>query len=91
MTITPDYVDLHHMVDRLDPDEVRVLRAVAERFLLAKSTVPVWRDDSAEEWTFSMDAPPVRQLSAVGIMHAGPTLAADSAAILRHESGDPAE
>jgi hypothetical protein len=66
MTITPDYVDLHHMVDRLDPDEVRVLRAVAERFLLAKSAAATLRDDSAEEWTFSMDAPPVRQLSTGG-------------------------
>jgi hypothetical protein len=33
MTMSPEHVDLHRMVDRLDPDQVRALRAVAQQLL----------------------------------------------------------
>jgi hypothetical protein len=32
-TMSPEHVDLHRMVDRLDPDQVRALRAVAQQLL----------------------------------------------------------
>jgi len=33
MTMGPEHIDLHRMVDRLDPDQVRALRAVAQQLL----------------------------------------------------------
>jgi hypothetical protein len=33
MSISPEHVDLHRMVDRFDPDRVRALRAVARQLL----------------------------------------------------------
>jgi uncharacterized membrane protein YccC len=33
MTMSPEHIDLHRMVDRLDPDQVRALRAVAQQLL----------------------------------------------------------
>jgi hypothetical protein len=33
MTMSPAQVDLHRMVDRVDPDQVRALRAVAQQLL----------------------------------------------------------
>jgi hypothetical protein len=31
MTMSPEHAGLHRMVDRLDPDQVRALRADADR------------------------------------------------------------
>lgn len=31
MAMSPEHIDLHRMVDRLDPDQVRALRAVAQQ------------------------------------------------------------
>jgi hypothetical protein len=33
MTMNPEHADLHRLVDRLDPDQVRALRAVARQLL----------------------------------------------------------
>jgi hypothetical protein len=33
MTMSPEHADLHRMVDRLDPDQARALRAVAQQLL----------------------------------------------------------
>jgi hypothetical protein len=33
MTMSPGHIDLHLMVDRLDPDQVRALHAVAQQLL----------------------------------------------------------
>ena len=32
-TMSPEHIDLHRMVDLLDPDQVRALRAVAQQLL----------------------------------------------------------
>jgi hypothetical protein len=31
--MSPEHIDLHRMVDRLDPDQVRALRTVAQQLL----------------------------------------------------------
>jgi hypothetical protein len=33
MTMSLEHIDLHRMVDRLDPDQVHALRAVAQQLL----------------------------------------------------------
>jgi hypothetical protein len=49
MTMSPEHVDLHRMVDRLDPDQVRALRAVAQQLLRPGARNP----DSREAQTRS--------------------------------------
>jgi hypothetical protein len=75
----PEYVELHRLVDRLTPDQVRALRAVALEFVHDEMDAASGREAAAGE--------PVRRLSFAGIGHAGPDLAERSQEILRAELG----
>lgn len=33
MTMSPEHIDLHRVVDQLDPDQVRALHAIAQQLL----------------------------------------------------------
>jgi hypothetical protein len=87
MTMSPEHVDLHRMVDRLDPDQVRALRAVAQQLLRpgvrhpdsheAKATAPELQSLLAGE--------PVRDFSFIGLFNGAPDLAERSEEILREE------
>jgi hypothetical protein len=77
MTIAPDYLELHHLVDRLSPDQVADARArlaelVAEH---TRESDPMLADE------------PVRTFSFVGLMHAGPDFAERSEDLLREGFG----
>ena len=76
MTVTPDYVDLHRMVDQLDPDQVRALRAVAEQMLRGRSEAP-GVEPLADE--------PVRELSFIGLFEGEPDLSERAKDIVRDE------
>jgi hypothetical protein len=71
---------LHRLVDRLTPDQARVLSAVALQLV---------RQDSRQPSAPTVSAPAGRRLSFAGIGHAGPDLAEASQDILRAELGDP--
>jgi hypothetical protein len=85
MTMSPEHVDLHRMVDRLDPDQVRALRAVAQQLLRpgvghsGPGGVPVPEPESllADE--------PVRDFSFIGVFNGAPDLAERSEDIMREE------
>jgi hypothetical protein len=79
------HIDLHRMVDRLDPDQVRALRAVAQQLLrpstghqdAGEAVVPAEESLLADE--------PVRDFSFVGLFNGAPDLAERSEEILREE------
>jgi hypothetical protein len=78
MTVTPEYVDLHRLVDQLDPDQVRALRAVAEQMLRARP--------GGEERSHSVLAEePVRDLSFIGLFEGEPDLSERARDILRED------
>jgi hypothetical protein len=79
VTAAYEYNELHRLVDRLTPDQVRALRAVALE--LVRDEPP-----TAES---SADDQPVRRLSFVGAGHGSPDLAERSQEILRVELGGP--
>lgn len=85
MTMTPEHVDLHRMVDRLDPDQVRALRAVAQQLLRPA----VEHFDSggvpAPEQEPLLADEPVRDFSFIGLFNGAPDLAERSEEILREE------
>jgi hypothetical protein len=85
MTVTPEHVDLHQMVDRLDPDQVRALRAVAQQLLRANPDHPDSGETSAPESESLMADEPVRDFSFIGLFDGAPDLAERSAEILREE------
>lgn len=83
--MSPEHVDLHRMVDRLDPDQVRALRAVAQQLL---------RPGSGHQDSDEIQAPapeslladePVRDFSFIGLFNGAPDLAERSEEILREE------
>ena len=81
MTVAPEYGELHRLVDRLTPEQVRALRAVALQFV---------RDESSEPPPeLEVGVVAARRLSFVGIGHAGPDLAERSQEILWSELGNP--
>jgi hypothetical protein len=85
MTLTPEHVDLHRMVDRLDPDQVRALRAVAQQ-LLRPSTGHRDSGEARAPATESLLADePVRDFSFIGLFNGAPDLSERSEEILREE------
>jgi hypothetical protein len=85
MTLTPEHVDLHRMVDRLDPDQVRALRAVAQQ-LLRPSTGHGDSGEAPAAATESLLADePVRDFSFIGLFNGAPDLSERSEEILREE------
>jgi hypothetical protein len=85
MTLTPEHVDLHRMVDRLDPDQVRALRAVAQQ-LLRPSTGHRDSGEAQAPATESLLADePVRDFSFIGLFNGAPDLSERSEEILREE------
>jgi len=85
MTMSPEHVDLHRMVDRLNPDQVHALRAVAQQLLRPGGGRP----DSGETWTPEPESvladEPVRDFSFIGLFNGAPDLAERSEEILREE------
>ena len=85
MTMTPEHVDLHRMVDRLDPDQVRALRAVAQQLLRpAVEHFDSGRLPASEQESLLADEP-VRDFSFIGLFNGAPDLAERSEEILREE------
>ena len=78
MTVTPEYVDLHRLVDQLDPDQVRALRAVAEQMLRA-------RPGDGEHPDSVLADEPVRDLSFIGLFEGEADLSERARDILRDD------
>jgi hypothetical protein len=83
MTITPEHVDLHRMVDQLDPDQVRALRAVAQQ-LLRPDVRHASSGEALEPESLLADEP-VRDFSFIGLFSGAPDLSEHSEEILREE------
>ena len=87
MTMSPEHIDLHRMVDRLDPDQVRALRAVAQQ-LLRRSTGHQGAGEAVVPAAESLLADEqVRHFSFIfiGLFNGAPDLAERSEEILREE------
>ena len=83
--MTPEHVDLHRMVDRLDPDQVRALRAVAQQLLRPSAGHPDSGETQAPEPGSLLADEPVRDFSFIGLFNGAPDLAERSEEILREE------
>jgi hypothetical protein len=83
MTMSPEHIDLHRMVDRLDPDQVHALRAVAQQLLRSSVRQP-GSGESAEPEPLLADEP-VRDFSFIGLFNGSPDLSERSEEILREE------
>lgn len=84
--MSPDHVDLHRMVDRLDPDQVRALRAVAQQLLRSgRESRPGSGEAQAPEPESLLAGEPVRDFSFIGLFNGAPDLAERSEEILREE------
>jgi hypothetical protein len=83
MTTTPEHVDLHRMVDQLDPDQVRALRAVAQQ-LLRPDVRHASSGEALEPQSLLADEP-VRDFSFIGLFSGAPDLSERSEEILREE------
>ena len=81
--MSPEHVDLHSMVDRLDPDQVRALRAVAQQLLRPVAGHP--DSDTAGEPESLLADEPVRDFSFIGLFDGAPDLSERSEEILREE------
>jgi hypothetical protein len=84
MTMSPEHIDLHRMVDRLDPDQVRALRAVAQQLLRPSAG----RQDAGESVVPAeslLADEPVRDFSFIGLFDGAPDLSERSEEILREE------
>jgi hypothetical protein len=84
MTMSPEHIDLHRMVDQLDPDQVRALRAVAQQ-LLRSAADPGTGEAHAPEPESLLADEPVRDFSFIGLFNGAPDLAERSEEILREE------
>jgi hypothetical protein len=84
MTLTPEHVDLHRRVDRLDCDQ-RVRCAVAQQLLRSGTG----HGDSGEAQAPAMESlladEPVRDFSFIGLFNGAPDLSERSEEILRAE------
>jgi hypothetical protein len=85
MTMSPEHIDLHRMVDRLDPDQVRALRAVAQQLLRPSVRYPDSGEDHALEPQSLLADEPVRDFSFIGLFNGAPDLSERSEEILREE------
>lgn len=85
MTMSPEHVDLHRMVDRLDPDQVRALRAVAQQLLRPSVGHPDSGGLPAPGQESLLADEPVRDFSFIGLFNGAPDLSERSEAILREE------
>jgi hypothetical protein len=85
MTMTPEHVDLHRMVDRLDPDQVRALRAVAQQLLRPSGRLTDSGEAPAPEAESLLADEPVRDFSFIGLFNGAPDLSERSEEILREE------
>jgi hypothetical protein len=85
MTMTPEHVDLHRMVDRLDPDQVRALRAVAQQLLRPSGRLTASDEALAPEPESLLADEPVRDFSFIGLFNGAPDLSERSEEILREE------
>ena len=81
----PEHIDLHRMVDRLDPDQVRALHAVAQQLLRATPEHSGSKDASFPESESLLADEPVRDFSFIGLFDGAPDLAERSQEILREE------
>jgi hypothetical protein len=84
MTMSPEHIDLHRMVDRLDPDQVRALRAVAQQLLRSAADSGSGETHASEPESLLADEP-VRDFSFIGLFNGAPDLAERSEEILREE------
>jgi hypothetical protein len=84
-TVSPEHVDSHRMVDRLDPDQVHALRAAAQQLLRPR----VGHQDSGQAQVPASESlladEPVRDFSFIGLFNGAPDLAERSEEILREE------
>ncbi len=85
MTMSPEHVDLHRMVDRLDPDQVRALRAVAQQLLRPSVRHPGSGETPPPEPESLLADEPVRDFSFIGLFNGAPDLSERSEEILREE------
>lgn len=72
--MTPDHVDLHRMVDRLDPDQVRALRAVAQQLLRANPGDSASGETAGAESESLLADESVRDFSFIGLFDGAPDL-----------------
>ena len=85
MTTSPEHIDLHRMVDRLDPDQVRALRAVAQQLLRPDARHSSPGEAPASEPESLLADEPVRDFSFIGLFNGTPDLSERSEEILREE------
>jgi hypothetical protein len=85
MTMSPEHVDLHRMVDRLDPYQVRALRAVAQQLLRPDVRHTGSGEPTAPEPESLLADEPVRDFSFIGLFNGAPDLSERSEEILREE------
>jgi hypothetical protein len=85
MTMSPEHVDLHRMVDRLDHDQVRALRAVAQQLLRPDTRHTSPGDNATPEPESLLADEPVRDFSFIGLFNGAPDLSERSEEILRDE------
>jgi hypothetical protein len=83
--MSPEHIDLHRMVDQLDSDQVRALRAVAQQLLRPGVGHPGSGEASAPEAESLLADEPVRDFSFIGLFNGAPDLAERSEEILREE------
>ncbi|MGH3276861.1 MAG: hypothetical protein ACRDNZ_21345, partial [Streptosporangiaceae bacterium] len=72
MTRSTEHVDLHRMVDRLDPDQVRALRAVAQQLLRPGVRHPDSAAAQAPGHESLLADEPVRDFSFIGLFNGAP-------------------
>lgn len=84
-TMSPEHIDLHRMVDRLDPDQVRALRAVAQQLLRPSTGYRDSGEAQAPAPESLMGDEPVRDFSFIGLFNGAPDLSERSEEILREE------
>ena len=85
MTMSPEHADLRRMVDRLDPDQVRTLRAVAQQLLRPGVRHSDSGEVTAPEPGSLLANDPVRDFSFIGLFNGVPDLAERSEEILHEE------
>ncbi len=83
--MSPEHIDLHRMVDRLDPDQVRALRAVAQQLLRSSTGYGDSSEAQAPAPESLMADEPVRDFSFIGLFNGAPDLSERSEEILREE------
>jgi hypothetical protein len=89
MTMNPEHADLHRLVDRLDPDQARALRAVGRQLLRPHVEQPGSGETQAAEAESLLADEPVRDFSFIGLLNGAPDLAERSEEILREEFAKP--